>query len=88
MTLSKQHSYLKIKLSYQKKNFNFQKKKLIEKMDTNMEKKMLLKMAEIYITKTYKKLRSYPNRERINNYISKKFMSLTMKKFFSKKNNV
>ena len=25
-----------------KKNFNFQKKKFIEKMDTNMEKKMLL----------------------------------------------
>ena len=65
------------KIILSKKIFN-------EKMDTNMEKKMLLKMAEIYITKTYKKLRSYPNRERINNYISKKFMSLTIKKFFFK----
>ena len=54
--------FVKKKLFYQKKNFN-------EKMDANMKKKMLLKMAEIYITKTYKKLRSYPNRERINNYI-------------------
>ena len=51
-------------------------------MDANMKKKMLLKMAEIYITKTYKKLRSYPNRERINNYIQKKIMSLTIKKIF------
>ena len=54
------------KIILSKKIFN-------EKMDTNMEKKMLLKMAEIYITKTYKKLRSYPNRKRINNYIYKKF---------------
>ena len=54
--------FVKKKLFYQKKNFT-------EKMYTNMKKKMLLKMAEIYITKTYKKLRSYPNRERINNYI-------------------
>ena len=45
------------------------KKNFTEKMYTNMKKKMLLKMAEIYITKTYKKLRSYPNRESINNYI-------------------
>ena len=52
-----------------KKKLFYQKKKFTEKMYTNMKKKMLLKMAEIYITETYKKLRSYPNRERINNYI-------------------
>ena len=48
------------KLFHQKKII-FRKKKFNEKMDANMKKKMLLKMAEIYITKTYKKLRSYPN---------------------------
>ena len=52
-----------------KKKIILLKKNFTEKMYTNMKKKMLLKMAEIYITKTYKKLRSYPNRERINNYI-------------------
>ena len=45
------------------------KKNFTEKMNTNMKKKMLLKMDEIYITKTYEKLRSYPNQERIDNYI-------------------
>ena len=54
--------FVKKKLFYQKKNFT-------EKMYTNMKKKMLLKMDEIYITKTYEKLRSYPNQERVDNYI-------------------
>ena len=44
------------------KNIFFGKKKIfIAKIKVNMEKKMLLKMDEIYITETYKKLRSYLN---------------------------
>ena len=44
-----------------KKYFFSEKKIFIAKIKVNMEKKMLLKMDEIYVTDTYKKFKSYPN---------------------------
>ena len=66
-SLYKNKNYLDKKKFFQKIFF------VIEKMDVQIEKKMPLNMDEIYITEIYKKLRSHPNRKRINNYIYKKF---------------
>ena len=66
-SLYKSENYL------EKKNFFYKIFFAIEKMDVQIEKKMPLNMDKIYITDIYKKLRSHPNRKRINNYIYKKF---------------
>ena len=70
---TKTGSLYKSKNYLEKKKFFLENFFVIEKMYVQIEKKMPLNMDEIYITETYKKLRSHPNRKRINNYIYKKF---------------